>query len=56
MHKEKPMKLHSGHVVVIRGSRGMGLAAAHLPRDQGAEATISGRSLEKRIQAQRDLG
>ena len=50
------MKLHGGHVVVIRGSRGKGLAAARLTRDQGAEATIAGRPLEKLIQAQRDLG
>jgi NAD(P)-dependent dehydrogenase (short-subunit alcohol dehydrogenase family) len=44
MHKEKPMKLHGEHVVVIGGSSGIGLAAARLARHEGTEVTIAGRS------------
>jgi NAD(P)-dependent dehydrogenase (short-subunit alcohol dehydrogenase family) len=50
------MKLHGGHVVVIGGSSGIGLAAALLARDEGAEVTIAGRSQEKLTQAQQSLG
>ena len=50
------MRLHGGHVVVIGGSSGIGLAAARLARDEGAEVTIAGRSQEKLIQAQQELG
>ena len=50
------MKLHGGHVVVIGGSSGIGLAAARLARHEGAEVTIAGRSQEKLIQAQQELG
>ena len=50
------MKLHGGHVVVIGGSSGIGLAAARLARDEGAEVTIAGRSQERLIQAQQELG
>lgn len=50
------MKLHGGHVVVIGGSSGIGLAAARLARDGGAEVTIAGRSQERLIQAQQKLG
>jgi NADP-dependent 3-hydroxy acid dehydrogenase YdfG len=50
------MKLEGGHVVMIGGSSGIGLAAARLPQDEGAEVTIAGRSEEKLIQAQRELG
>jgi NAD(P)-dependent dehydrogenase (short-subunit alcohol dehydrogenase family) len=50
------MKLEGGHVVVIGGSSGIGLAAARLARHAGAEVTIAGRSQEKLIQAQRELG
>jgi NAD(P)-dependent dehydrogenase (short-subunit alcohol dehydrogenase family) len=56
MHKETAMKLHGGHVIVIGGSSGIGLAAARLARDAGAEVTIAGRSQEKLMQAQRELG
>jgi NAD(P)-dependent dehydrogenase (short-subunit alcohol dehydrogenase family) len=55
MRKESTMKLHGGHVVVIGGSRGIGLAAARLATDAGAEVTIAGPSQEKLIQAQREL-
>lgn len=34
------MKLHSGHVVVIGGSSGIGLAAACLARDEGAQVIL----------------
>jgi NAD(P)-dependent dehydrogenase (short-subunit alcohol dehydrogenase family) len=50
------MRLHGGHVVVIGGSSGIGLAAARLARDEGAAVTIAGRSQEKLIQAQQELG
>jgi NAD(P)-dependent dehydrogenase (short-subunit alcohol dehydrogenase family) len=50
------MKLKGGHVVVIGGSSGIGLAAARLARDEGAEVTIAGRSQEKLVQAQQALG
>ena len=50
------MKLHGGHVVVIGGSSGIGLAAARLAREEGAEVTIAGRSEEKLVQAQQELG
>jgi NAD(P)-dependent dehydrogenase (short-subunit alcohol dehydrogenase family) len=56
MHKETTMKLHGGHVIVIGGSSGIGLAAARLARDAGAEVTTAGRSQEKLMQAQRELG
>jgi NAD(P)-dependent dehydrogenase (short-subunit alcohol dehydrogenase family) len=46
MHKESAMKLHGGHVVVIGGSSGIGLATARLAREEGAEVTIAGRSQE----------
>jgi NADP-dependent 3-hydroxy acid dehydrogenase YdfG len=49
------MKLHGGHIVVISGSRGMGLAAARLAQDEGAEVTIASRSQEKLIQVQSEL-
>jgi NAD(P)-dependent dehydrogenase (short-subunit alcohol dehydrogenase family) len=50
------MKLEGGHVVVIGGSSGIGLAAACLALDEGAEVTIAGRSQEKLLQAQLELG
>ena len=50
------MTLHGGHVVVSRGSRGIGLAAARLARDAGAGVTIASRSQEKLIQAEQELG
>ena len=50
------MKLEGRRVVVIGGSSGIGLAAARLARDEGAKVTIVGRSQEKLIQAQRELG
>jgi short-subunit dehydrogenase involved in D-alanine esterification of teichoic acids len=56
MRKEKPMKLEGGYVVVIGGNSGIGLAAARLARDEGAEVTIAGRSQEKLLQAQQELG
>jgi NAD(P)-dependent dehydrogenase (short-subunit alcohol dehydrogenase family) len=55
MHKESAMQLHGGHVV-IGGSRGMGLATARLARHEGAAVTTAGRSQEKLIQAERELG
>jgi NADP-dependent 3-hydroxy acid dehydrogenase YdfG len=56
MHKECAMTLHGGHVVVIGGSSGIGLASARLARHAGAEVTIAGRSQEKLLQAQQELG
>src|ERR671923_361237 len=56
MHKENAMKLHGGYVVVIGGSSGIGLATARLAREEGAEVTIAGRSQEKLVQAQEELG
>lgn len=50
------MKLEGGHVVVVGGSSGIGLAVARLAQHEGAEVTIAGRSQEKLIQAQRELG
>jgi NAD(P)-dependent dehydrogenase (short-subunit alcohol dehydrogenase family) len=50
------MKLQGGHVVVIGGSSGIGLAAARLAKDEGAEVTVAGRSQAKLLQAQRELG
>lgn len=50
------MKLHGGHVVVIGGSSGIGLATARLAMEEGAEVTIAGRSQEKLVQAQQELG
>jgi NAD(P)-dependent dehydrogenase (short-subunit alcohol dehydrogenase family) len=50
------MQLDGGHVVVIGGSSGIGLAAARLAKPQGAEVTIAGRSQDKLLQAQRELG
>jgi NAD(P)-dependent dehydrogenase (short-subunit alcohol dehydrogenase family) len=50
------MKLEGGHVVVIGGSSGIGLAAARLAQHEGAEVTIAGRSQDKLLQAQRELG
>jgi NADPH:quinone reductase-like Zn-dependent oxidoreductase len=47
MHKEKPRKWHGGHVVVIGGHSGIGLAATRLARHEGTEVTIAGRSPEK---------
>jgi NAD(P)-dependent dehydrogenase (short-subunit alcohol dehydrogenase family) len=43
MRQESTMKLHGGYVVVIGGSRGIGLAATRLATDAGAEVTIAGR-------------
>ena len=43
-------------VVVIGGSRGIGLATARLAGEEGAEVTIAGRSQEKLVQAQQELG
>ena len=50
------MKLEGGHVVVIGGSSGIGLAVARLAQHEGAEITIAGRSQEKLLQAQQELG
>lgn len=50
------MKLQGAHVVVMGGSTGIGLAAARLARQAGAEVTIAGRSPDKLAQAQRALG
>ncbi|MGE3536716.1 MAG: SDR family oxidoreductase [Candidatus Tectimicrobiota bacterium] len=50
------MHLQGTHVVVIGGSTGIGLAAATLARQEGAEITIAGRSPEKLAAAQRTLG
>ena len=50
------MKLQGAHVVVMGGSTGIGFAAAKLARQEGADITIAGRSLEKLVQAQRELG
>ena len=47
------MKLQGAQVVVIGGSSGIGLAAAKLARQEGADVTIAGRSQEKLAQAQR---
>jgi NAD(P)-dependent dehydrogenase (short-subunit alcohol dehydrogenase family) len=56
MPKEKSMNLEGGHVVVIGGSSGIGLATAQLARDAGAEVTIAGRAQEKLLKAQQELG
>jgi NADP-dependent 3-hydroxy acid dehydrogenase YdfG len=50
------MKLQGAHVVVMGGSSGIGLAAARLARQAGADVTIAGRSQDKLAQAQRELG
>ena len=50
------MQREGGHVVVIGGSSGIGLAAARLAQDEDAEVTIAGRSQEKLTQAKRELG
>jgi NAD(P)-dependent dehydrogenase (short-subunit alcohol dehydrogenase family) len=42
--------------MVIGGSSGIGLAAARLARDESAQVTIAGRSQERLMQAQRELG
>ena len=49
------MKLEGGHVVVIGGSSGIGIAVARLARHEGAEVTIAGRSPDKFLQAQQEL-
>jgi NAD(P)-dependent dehydrogenase (short-subunit alcohol dehydrogenase family) len=50
------MKLEGGHVVVIGGSSGIGFGVARLAQHAGAKVTIAGRSQEKLIQAQQELG
>jgi NAD(P)-dependent dehydrogenase (short-subunit alcohol dehydrogenase family) len=42
--------------VVVGGSSGIGLAVARLAQHEGAEVTIAGRSQEKLLQSQRELG
>src|SRR5712691_9031603 len=54
--EERMMKLQGAHVVVMGGSTGIGFAAAQLARQEGADITIAGRSQEKLVQAQRELG
>lgn len=56
MHKEKLLKREGGHVVLIGGSRGMSLVTVCRARDAGAEVTIAGRSPDKLLQAQQELG
>jgi NADP-dependent 3-hydroxy acid dehydrogenase YdfG len=56
MHKEKLLQREGGHVVLIGGSRGMGLVTVCRARDAGAEVTIAGRSPDKLLQAQQELG
>ena len=50
------MSLHGAQVVVIGGSSGIGLAAAKLARQAGADVTIASRSQDKLTQAQREIG
>ncbi len=50
------MRLDGQRVVVIGGSSGIGLAAAHLARAEGAHVTIAGRSEARLREAQRELG
>jgi NADP-dependent 3-hydroxy acid dehydrogenase YdfG len=56
MPKEKLLKREGGHVVLIGGSRGMSLVTVCRARDAGAEVTIAGRSPDKLLQAQQELG
>src|SRR5262245_43313295 len=56
VREESRMKLQGAQVVVIGGSSGIGLAAAKLARQEGADLTIAGRSQEKLVQAQQALG
>jgi NAD(P)-dependent dehydrogenase (short-subunit alcohol dehydrogenase family) len=53
---ESNMTLQGAQVVVIGGSSGIGLATAKLARQAGANITIAGRSQDKLMQAQRQLG
>ena len=55
MHKEKQMKRHGGHVMVIGSHSGIGLAATRLARHEGTEVKIAGRSPEILLQAPREL-
>jgi len=56
MHSEKAMQREGGHVVVIGGRSGIGLAAARLAQHEGAEVTIAGRSQERLLQVHQELG
>jgi NAD(P)-dependent dehydrogenase (short-subunit alcohol dehydrogenase family) len=53
---EKAMQLGGGHIVVIGRSGGIGLAAARLAGDEGAEVTITSCSQEKLTQTCGELG
>jgi short-subunit dehydrogenase involved in D-alanine esterification of teichoic acids len=50
------MPLHSERVVVIGGHSGIGLAATRLARNEGAEVTSAGRSPEKLLRDEQELG
>ena len=50
------MTLQGTNVVILGGSTGMGFATAKLAKQQGANITITGRSIEKLAQAKSELG
>ena len=50
------MHLRGTRVIVVGGSSGIGLAAARLTKEAGAEVTIVGRSPVRLKQAQESLG
>lgn len=50
------MTLQGTNVVIVGGSTGMGFATAKLAKQQGANITITGRSVEKLAQAKSELG
>jgi NADPH:quinone reductase-like Zn-dependent oxidoreductase len=56
MRQESATRPKGAYVVVIGGSRGIGLSTARLARNEGAEVTMASRSQEKRIKAQQGLG
>lgn len=48
--------LNNQHIVIVGGSRGIGLATAHLAKQLGAEVTLISRNAERLQQASDELG